>query len=124
VDILSSEPTFADRIDAIGTYFARMTEWDRERALLQLEVFSVALRNRRMRTKLAERLHRPKSLLGTFIEHQCRELGVVLPIPPEQAATLVFGLVAGLAQQKLLDPASVPEDLFPLALTLLVRGLG
>jgi hypothetical protein len=58
-----------------------------------------------------------------FIEHQCRELGIDLPVPPEQAATLVFALVAGLAKQKLLDPETVPEELFPLALPLLVRGL-
>ena len=52
-----------------------------------------------------------------------RELGVELPVPKEQAATVVLALAAGMAQQKLVDPAAVPEELFPTALTLLVRGL-
>ena len=46
-----------------------------------------------------------------------------LPVPKEEAATVVLALAAGMAQQKLLDPAAVPEELFPTALTLLVRGL-
>ena len=121
--ILSSEPSFAARVDAVGGYFARLTGWDRERALLQSEVFGVALRNKRLRTKLVERLRRPRALLGAFIEAQCKELGVELPVPKEEAATVVLALAAGMAQQKLLDPAAVPEELFPTALTLLVRGL-
>ena len=113
----------AGRIDAVGEWFARFIELDRERAQLQSEVFTVALRDRRLRAKLVERLRRPRSLLGAFIEAQCRELGIELPVPREQAATLVLALAGGLAQQKLVDPDSVPEELFPLALTLLVRGL-
>jgi AcrR family transcriptional regulator len=123
VEILGREPTFSGRIDAVGEWFARFIELDRERAQLQSEVFTVALRDRRLRAKLVERLRRPRSLLGAFIEAQCRELGIELPVPREQAATLVLALAGGLAQQKLVDPDSVPEELFPLALTLLVRGL-
>jgi len=107
----------------VGEYFARLVELDRERTQLQTEVFTVAMRDRRLRAKLSERMRRPRALLGTFIEAQCRELGVELPVAAEQAATVVLALAAGLAQQKLIDADAVPEELFPLALTLLVRGL-
>src|SRR5438105_13953357 len=76
--ILTRQPTFASRVEAVGEYFARLVELDRERTQLQTEVFTVAMRDRRLRAKLSERMRRPRALLGTFIEAQCRELGVQL----------------------------------------------
>jgi hypothetical protein len=44
--------------------------------------------------------------------------------PPEQLAELIVGALQGLAQQRLIDPEQVPEELFVWAVEAILSAAG
>jgi hypothetical protein len=50
-------------------------------------------------------------------------LGIEPPMPPEQVALAIAAIVDGLAFERVVDPASVPDELFGRFVSGLIAGL-
>jgi len=54
---------------------------------------------------------------------QCAALGVQIPIAAEQVAVALGALINGLAFERVIDPDSVPDELFGLIVSRVVTGI-
>jgi AcrR family transcriptional regulator len=104
--------------------FVKLLEEQRELLLLDHEYLSQAVRDPELRARYAEHRRKLRSALGQALQIRFEHLGTPdLPIDPEENASIVMALFAGLAQQRLIDPTSVPDQLFGRTLVLIYRGL-
>ena len=51
--------------------------------------------------------------MAELLPRRAEELGVEPPFPMEEIARMTFAMADGVALQKLLDPESVPDDMYP-----------
>jgi hypothetical protein len=92
--------------------------------LLEHEYWSQAVRDPKLRARYAEHRRNLRKAFGQALQTRYERVGTPdLPIDPEDNASIVMSLFAGLAQQRLIDPASVPDQLFGHTLVLIYRGL-
>jgi AcrR family transcriptional regulator len=89
---------------------------------LFMEFWGYAVRNPEVRPRFAEQRARVRAVVAGLIEQGGRDLDVRFSVPPAQLATAVEALADGLALQKLLDPESVPDELFGTVLAALLDG--
>lgn len=92
-------------------------------ALLHAEFWAYAVRNPRVLDTLAARLNAPRQALEALVRADLQQRGAPPEASPEAVATVVAALFDGLVRQRLLDPASVPDELFGLALQWLFTGI-
>jgi AcrR family transcriptional regulator len=119
-DVLSETAPVADQLERLGEELAEgLRRVSRRAWRLGLELTFWALRNERARRALAASDRESHAELGRFFEAAAAATGKPLPLPGEQFAVVVDALAFGLAQKHAIDPASVPDDLFPKALRLL-----
>jgi AcrR family transcriptional regulator len=91
--------------------------------LLYFEFWAYGARNRKLRSEFVKQRAAEVKVIAEAVERQTAEAGVELPLPAEQVAIGIGALVNGLAFERVLDPDSVPDDLFGLILSRLVVGL-
>jgi AcrR family transcriptional regulator len=89
---------------------------------LFMEFWGYAVRNPELRPRFAEQRARVRDVVAGLIEQGGRDLDVRFTVPPAQLATAVEALADGLALQRLLDPESVPDELFGTVLAALLDG--
>ena len=104
--------------------FAERMRTERELLLLEHEYWSRAVRDPELRERYVERQARLRSAFGralcTRFEHLTgRPLGTARG---EAMATVLMSLRAGLAQEALIEPGAVSEDLLGEAVVLLYKG--
>ncbi len=75
------------------------------------------------RHRLAQHQRTVRAEVAAMIESYCLRAGLALPIPTDRFASLVMALATGLANQRNLDPAAVPAELYTNALTYLWDGV-
>ena len=75
------------------------------------------------RTLLAQHQQTIRTQIAALIDDYCAYAHIALPIPSEHFAALVAALATGLANQRSLDPAAVPGELYANALTYLWSGM-
>jgi AcrR family transcriptional regulator len=93
-----------------GELFMAMLTEERESYLLELEFLLYLARNpdeRNPTNYLARR-----RAIADIMQQRADEDGYTLPLPAEDLATAVFALGAGIALERLVNPAHVPDDLF------------
>jgi AcrR family transcriptional regulator len=95
----------------------------RARFLLTSEFRLYAIRNRKVRTKLAKRLEFERGAIGQAVTALFGDLGVGLPAPINDVAAVVMAIEDGLAIQRAIDSEAVPATLYYETLTLLLRAL-
>jgi AcrR family transcriptional regulator len=113
--------------DAIGEeaerQFQRFVRDEPHWPLLYYEFFSYGARNGELRTEFAKRRRMVHRAIADGMNRQAAELGFQLPLPAEQIAVAMEALMNGLAFNRVVDPDSVPDGLFGLALSRLLFGI-
>jgi AcrR family transcriptional regulator len=119
-----------DAVDSPGeaeqTAAARFGDFirdDPEWPLLFFEFWAYGARNRRLRGEFVKQREAEVKIIAEAVEHQTAAAGVELPLPAEQVAVGIGALINGLAFERVLDPDSVPDELFGLILSRLIVGL-
>jgi AcrR family transcriptional regulator len=124
IELFQSAPPEQDMAPEGSRRFVKLVSEQRELVLLDHEYWSQAVRDPELRARYAEHRRKLRSALGQALQVRFEHLGTPnLPIDPEENASIVMGLFAGLAQQRLIDPTSVPDELFGKTLVLIYRGL-
>jgi hypothetical protein len=91
--------------------------------MLMFEHWAAAVRDPVLRTAFADRQHALRDILARALSARHGATRVALTYPAERLATAILALGNGIAMDKLIDPASTPDDLFGEILDLLYDGL-
>jgi AcrR family transcriptional regulator len=75
------------------------------------------------RELLAQHQHTIRTQIAAMIDDYCERGQVAIPIPSDHFAALVAALATGLANQRSLEPAAVPRELYADALIYLWTGM-
>jgi len=87
------------------------------------EFCAAAASRPKARTLLAQHQHIIRSQIAAMIDDYCARAHIAIPIPSSHFAALVAALATGLANQRSLDPAAIPSELYGTALTYLWIGM-
>jgi hypothetical protein len=91
--------------------------------LINHEYWSQAVRDPKLRARYARRQAKLRTALGKAITARLGRLGAPpLDTPAEELATVFMSLASGLAQEKLVEPAAVPDDLLGNSFALIYAG--
>jgi AcrR family transcriptional regulator len=125
LDRLAQEPSepVAQAREA-GLQFARFVGADPEWQRLFFEFSAYAARNEDFRQELVTRYRALRERIAAIYAARAEELGSELPVPVEQLALMTFAMANGVSLEKLLEPDTVPDDLFATMLSIFVTGLG
>jgi AcrR family transcriptional regulator len=124
VDLLRTAPPERDMSVEASRLFVELVSRERELLLLDHEYWSQAMRDSRLRARYARRRREMRAAVGQALTARLEHLGTPAPgARPEELATAIMSLAAGLAQQKLVDPKSVPDELLGDTIVLIYRGL-
>ena len=112
IELLESAPPEQDMVPEANQRFMEVLRGQRELLLLEHEYWSQAVRDPKVRARYTRRQAKLRAALGKALALRVRHLGAPpLDADPEEMATALMGLTAGLAQQKLVDPDTVPDHL-------------
>jgi len=124
VALLESAPPDRDMSMEAAHEFARQLAEQREAVLLDREYWSLAIRDPELRARYASRQKELRGVLAAAVEARARHLGTPdLPIPAEDIARIVMGIIGGLSIDELIEPGSVSPPLVSEALAILYAGL-
>jgi AcrR family transcriptional regulator len=124
IELFQSAPPEHDMAPEGSRRFVELVRGQRDLLLLEHEYWSRAVRDPELRARYAEHRRELRSALGEALKVRFEHLGTPdQPFDPVEIASVVMSLFAGLAQQRLTDPASVPDELFGKTLVLIYRGL-
>ena len=124
IELLGSAPPERDMAPEGSRRFVDLTREQRDLLLLDHEYWSEAARDPELRARYAARRDELRAALADALAARLEHLGTpVDDFPPEHMATIAMALSAGLAQERLIDRATVPDDLLGRAMVLLYRGL-
>ena len=104
-----------DAVDVFGQ--------NREWRALYLEFVAHADRSPDFRRQLALRSAACRDALTRVVRRRAEEVGIELPIPPEQLALAIEALAQGLAMEEMIEPDGVPHELFGTVLGYLLAGI-
>ncbi len=125
IELLRSAPADHDLAPEGSRRFAELLAGQQKWLLLDNEYWLQAMRDQGLRRRYAERRRDLRAALGEALAVRAQTLGAGdLGIEPEQVATAIIALGVGLAQQALIDPKAVPDDLFGEIILLIYKGLG
>jgi AcrR family transcriptional regulator len=102
--------------------FVDLLSRERQLLLLELEYRSFALRDPALRRRYVSRRNRLGKALARALRVRSERLGAPVAVDFEAIATVLMSLIAGLAQQRLLQPQSVPDELLGDTIALIYRG--
>lgn len=94
-------------------------EWER----LVFEFSAYASRNENFRRELVARRRDLQQRMADLYARRAEQMGVEPPFPIEDIARMTFAMADGIALQKLLDPESVPDDMYPTMLATFFAGV-
>lgn len=124
IDLLRSAPPEQDMAPEASRRFAELLVGQRSWLLLDNEHWLQAMRDPGLRVRYAERRRELRTALGGALARRAETLGAgQLAIDPERIATTFMALSVGLAQQALIDPDAVPDDLLGESMLLIYKGL-
>ena len=108
---------------AASERFGKFIREDPDWPLLYFEFWAYGARNPKLREEFGKRRVAIQKVLAEMIERQCAELGLQIPIAAEQVAVALGAMINGLAFERVIDPDSVPDELFGLIISRMVSGL-
>ena len=124
IELLETAPPERDMSVEASRLFAELLGRERELLLLEHEYWSHAVRDARLRARYAARRAEMRAALASALAARIEHVGTPLPDARlDDVATSIMALAAGLAQQKLADPDSVPDELLGNTIVLIYRGL-
>jgi AcrR family transcriptional regulator len=123
IELLGSAAPGQDMAPEASRRFAEMLGGQRELLLINHEYWSQAVRDPELRARYATRQANLRRALGKAIAARLEHLGAPpLDAPAEELATVFMSLASGLAQEKLVEPATVPDDLLGNTFALIYAG--
>jgi AcrR family transcriptional regulator len=124
IELLESAPPDQDMAPEMSRRFLELLQREGETLVLDQELWSLALRNPKLRRKYARRQAELRTALAKALDARARHLGAPeFSTPPEEVATAYIALGNGLALAKLIDPGAVPDHLFGETAALVYQGL-
>lgn len=124
VALLGSAPPDRDMSLEAARQFARQLSDQREAVLLDREYWSLAIRDPELRARYAQRQTSLRRALAAALEARAEHLGTPgLPMPAEDVARIVLGILGGLTIDELVEPGSIRAGLLAEALALIYAGL-
>lgn len=124
VALLESAPRDRDMAREATRAFTRQLENQRDVLVLDREYWSIAFRDAELRARYAERQAELREVLARGLEARVRHLGTPdLPMPAQDIARVVLGIIAGLTVDELIEPGSVRPELLGETLAVIYSGL-
>jgi AcrR family transcriptional regulator len=124
VALLECAPPERDMSLEAAKAFARQLESQRDVLVLDREYWSIAFRDPELRARYAERQTELREVLARALEARARHLGTPdLPMPAQDIARMVLGIIAGLTVDELVEPGSVRPELLGETLAVIYSGL-
>ncbi|HET8538181.1 MAG TPA: TetR family transcriptional regulator [Solirubrobacteraceae bacterium] len=121
--VLDSGATVTEQARMAGQEFndhlAGNPEWSR----LFFEFAVQALRDERFRAELVARQRALRERIAAGFRNHSEALGAEPPLPAELVAAMTYAMADGFALARLLEPESVPEDMFGSMLEVFFTGL-
>jgi AcrR family transcriptional regulator len=112
IELLESAPPDQDVSPEMSRRFLELLEREGETLVIDQELWSLALRNPKLRKKYARRQAQLRAALAKALEARSEHLGdPEVQMPLEEVATAFIALGDGLALAKLMDPDAVPDHL-------------
>ena len=121
--VLASDAEPEDQARAGAANFVDFISSDPEWERLFFEFSAYASRNEKFRTELAARRRHLQERMAELYRRRAEQLGVEPPFPFEDMSRMTFAMADGIALQKLLDPESVSDDLYPTMLATFFAGV-
>jgi AcrR family transcriptional regulator len=124
IELLESAPPEQDMGPEASRRFTELLRTQRELLLLEHEYWSHAVRDAALRERYRQRQEQLRTALGKALTIRVQHLGgpALDRARGKAMATVVMSLAAGLARERLIDPAAVPDELLGDALVLLYKG--
>lgn len=116
--VRSAEPGAGD----LGRLLVDAADKDLDFALLHSEFWLYAARNPGVRQAMSDR-NAPRQALEELVDAELRRRGAPPQVTAESVAAVIAALFEGLVRKRLIDPASVPGDLFGQALRWIFTGI-
>lgn len=124
IELLQTARPERDMAPEASRRFVELIAAQRELLLLDHEYWAQATRDPELRNRYAARRDELRAALGSALEVRLANLGAsTQELAPAEMATVVMGLAAGLAQERLIDPGAVPDELLGKTIVLIYRGL-
>ncbi len=124
IDLLQSAPPEQDMGPEASRRFVELLRSERELLLLNNEYWSRAVRDPELGARYAERQARLRSALARALATRVSNLGAAADAEvTERIATAIMGLASGLAQERLVDPEAVPDELLGEIIVLIYKGV-
>lgn len=112
-----------DPLAGLGRLLIDVADKDLRFAQLQAEFWLYAMRNPPVMETFAARMREPRDALNRLVGSKIESDGNPGDVPVPHVGVVVHALFQGLVQQRRIDPASVPDELFGQALGWLFTGL-
>lgn len=118
------EAGLQDPMEALGRLLIDVADKDMDFAPLRAEFWLYAVRNPSVLDTFAARMREPREALEHLVGNRIEQHdGNPAGVPVANIAVVVHALFQGLVQQRRIDPASVPDELFGQALGWLFNGV-
>jgi AcrR family transcriptional regulator len=123
IRLLETSSPEHDMAPEASRVFGELLRGERDLLLIQYEYWAQAVRDPKLRRRYVNRRKRLRVALGKAIAARLQHLGAPpLPAGAEELATVFISLALGLAQERLVDPKAVPEDLLGDTFALIYAG--
>lgn len=124
VALLESAPPERDMAMEASREFARRLTEQRDAVLLEREYWTLAIRDPELRARYVGRQTELRGALARALEARVRHLGTPdLPMPAQDVARIVMGIIGGLTVDELVEEGSVRPALLGETLALVYAGL-
>ena len=121
--VLASDAEPEDQARVGAAHFIDLITSDPEWERLFFEFSAYASRNENFRRELVARRRDLQGRMAELFRLRAEQLGVEPPFPIEDIARMTFAMADGIALQKLLDPESVSDDMYPTMLATFFAGV-
>ena len=122
-DAIAAEGDAAEKARLAGDSFVAQMRADPEWERLFLEFGAYAARDEDFREELVTRYRAMTGRIAAALQGHGAEMGKQLALPYQQVAQMCCVMANGFALEKLLDPASVPDEMYGTLLAVFFAGL-
>jgi AcrR family transcriptional regulator len=121
--VLESGAPVAEQARMAGQEFSDHLAGNPEWSRLFFEFAVQALRDERFRAELVARQRALRERIAAGFRNHAEAVGAESPLPAELVAAMTYAMADGFALARLLEPKSVPEDMFGSMLEVFFTGL-
>ena len=117
-----AEADDSDKVDVIQTWYDGLhaeSPW----GLAYAEFWPQAIRDDRLRVRLAEIHAATHGAIASMLEDYCTAAGITLPIAVSEMAAMILAVADGVASERSLDPPGLVPDAFMRTVTFLWFGV-